>query len=101
MGLLVGAMLGVWVYERAIRRTANINRMGVPEPLNETGPVITRAPHNAELSAKRVISQESLEQGADQLFEAYQAQGITRTRAECIVEARQMLAVFDPMGGVQ
>lgn len=57
-------------------------------------------PHNPEVAARREITEQSVERGADAIQQAAEAQGLKMSRKEARTAARQMLDAEDPLGGV-
>jgi hypothetical protein len=86
LGVFLGAVFGVAIYERATRRAYAVTRTG--------------RPGTPEQTANREIARESIEKGADILQESAAAQGMRISRKKALEDAEQMLRTADPLGGV-
>lgn len=96
LGLLIGASMVFLLWERIFRLThlpATV-KSGTEAPAS-------RSPVNAEASAQRRVTLESIDRGADELIRRSRDNGVILSLKDAKAQAAQMLMASDPLGGVR
>lgn len=100
-GVALGWVLAVVTMRQAFRLAATYQRTGKPDAPAPVDAARVPTVSSPEASANRMILDDAVQNGADQIVQAAEASGVHLTRNEAELQARQMLSDNAPLGGVR